>query len=42
MAVDHQARLDAILERGEESGCVNLSELSDLIRELEMEDDDVS
>src|SRR3712207_5671816 len=42
MAGDHQARLDALLERGEECGCVNLSELSDLTRELEMEDDDVS
>jgi RNA polymerase primary sigma factor len=41
MAVDQQARLDALLERGEDQGCVNLSELSDIIRELELEDDEV-
>jgi len=40
MAVDTQARLDALVERGEEQGCVNLSELSELVRDLEMEDDD--
>jgi RNA polymerase primary sigma factor len=42
MALDHQARLDALLERGEEQGCVNLSEISDLIRDLDLGDDDVS
>ncbi len=30
------------MERGEEGGCVNLSELSDLVRELELEDDDLT
>src|SRR5688572_27762037 len=42
MAVDQQARLDALLERGEDQGCVNLSELSDIVRDLELEDEDVS
>jgi RNA polymerase primary sigma factor len=42
MAADHQARLDALVERAEDQGCVNLSELSDLIRELELDDDEVS
>src|SRR4051812_38069301 len=40
MAAEHQARLDALLERGEELGCVNLSELSDVIRDLELDEDD--
>ena len=40
MAVDTQARLDALLERGEEQGCVNLSELSEVVRDLELDDDD--
>jgi hypothetical protein len=40
MAVDTQARLDALLERGEEQGCVNLSELSEIVRDLELDDDD--
>ncbi len=42
MAVEAQARLDALFERGEEGGCVNLSELSDVVRELELEDDDLT
>src|SRR4051812_34919060 len=42
MAVDTQARLDALLERGEEHGCVNLSELNTIARDLELEDDDVT
>jgi RNA polymerase primary sigma factor len=42
MAVDQQARLDALLEKSEESGCVNLSDLGDIVRDLELEDDDVS
>ena len=41
MAVDYQARLDALLERGEEQGCVNLSELSSLVNHLELGDDEV-
>jgi RNA polymerase primary sigma factor len=32
--------IDALLERGEEQGCVNLSELADLIQELELSEDD--
>jgi RNA polymerase primary sigma factor len=40
MAVDTQARLDALLERGEENGCVNLSELSIIVRDLELDDDE--
>ncbi len=41
MAVDYQARLDALLERGEDQGCVNLSELSTIVGHLELEDDEV-
>ena len=41
MAVDHQARLDALLERGEDQGCVNLSELSTIVSTLEMDDDEI-
>jgi RNA polymerase primary sigma factor len=32
--------MDALLERGEESGCVTLSELGDVIRELDLDDDE--
>jgi RNA polymerase primary sigma factor len=32
-------RVQALIERGEEEGCVNLSELSELANELEMDDD---
>jgi RNA polymerase primary sigma factor len=41
MAVDYQARLDALLERGEENGCVNLSELSTIVTQLELDDDEI-
>ena len=41
MASDHQARLDALLERGEDQGCVNLSELSQVVAQLELGDDEV-
>ena len=41
MAADQQARLDALLERGEDQGCMNLSELGDIVARLELEDDDV-
>ncbi|HEV2061609.1 MAG TPA: sigma-70 family RNA polymerase sigma factor [Solirubrobacteraceae bacterium] len=41
MAVDPQARLDALLERGEDQGCVNLSELSAIVGQLELDDDEV-
>jgi RNA polymerase primary sigma factor len=42
MAADQQARLDALVERAEDQGCVNLSELNEIVRDLELEDDDVS
>jgi RNA polymerase primary sigma factor len=35
-----ERRIDALLERGEERGCVNLSELAELAQELELADDD--
>jgi RNA polymerase primary sigma factor len=33
------ARLERLLDRGEEMGCVNLSELSDIVQELELDDE---
>jgi RNA polymerase primary sigma factor len=42
MAVDQQARLDALLEASEDQGCVNLSDLNDIVRDLDLEDGDVS
>jgi RNA polymerase primary sigma factor len=41
MAIDPeiQARLDALLAHGEHKGCVNLSELSELIQESELDDE---
>jgi RNA polymerase primary sigma factor len=42
MAVDLHARLEGLLERGEEQGCMNLSELGDVIAQLELEDEEVS
>ena len=41
MAVESQARLDALLERSEDQGCVNLSELSDIVRDLDLDDDEI-
>ena len=41
MALDAQARLDALLERGEDQGCVNLSELSTIVSQLDLEDDEI-
>jgi RNA polymerase primary sigma factor len=32
--------IDALVERGEEQGCVDLSELSELVQELELSEDD--
>jgi RNA polymerase primary sigma factor len=32
--------IDALVERGEEQGCVNLSDLAELVQELELSDDD--
>src|ERR671917_1045038 len=36
-----ERRIEAMVERGEETGCVNLSELSELAQELELPEDDV-
>jgi RNA polymerase primary sigma factor len=33
--------IEALLERGEENGCLNLSEVDDLAKKLELEDDDL-
>jgi RNA polymerase primary sigma factor len=33
--------IDALLERGEEHGCLNLSEVDDLAKKLELEDEDL-
>jgi RNA polymerase primary sigma factor len=33
------ARLERLLDRGEELGCVNLSELSEIVQELELDDE---
>jgi RNA polymerase primary sigma factor len=41
MAGDQHARLDALFERAEEQGCVNLSELGDLIRDLDLDENEV-
>src|SRR5215208_2016841 len=35
-----ERRIEALLERGEERGCVNLSELAELAQELELTEDD--
>ena len=35
-----ERRVEALLERGEERGCVNLSELAELAQELELADED--
>jgi RNA polymerase primary sigma factor len=34
------SRIDALIERGDEQGCVNLSELAELVQELELSDDE--
>ena len=36
---EDQMRIDAFLERGDELGCVTLSELSQLVQELELDDE---
>lgn len=33
--------IDALMERGEENGCLNLSEVDDLAKKLELEDEDL-
>src|SRR3954462_7897174 len=35
-----ERRIEALLERGEESGCLNLSELAELAQQLELSDDE--
>ena len=35
-----ERRIEALLERGEELGCVNLSELAELVQELELPEDE--
>jgi RNA polymerase primary sigma factor len=35
-------RVDALIEKGEEIGCVNLSELSEAIQDLELDEDQIS
>ncbi len=42
MAVDHQARLDALVERSEDQGCMSLSELGEVVAQLDLEDEDIS
>ncbi len=47
MATEHvtaetvQAHVEALLDRGEEQGCINLTELNNLVQTLDLEDDDV-
>ena len=45
MSVDEQqsqAKIDSLVASGEDAGCVNLSELDELLTALELDDDDVS
>jgi RNA polymerase primary sigma factor len=37
-----ERRIDALLERGEEAGCVTMSELAELAQELELPDDELT
>ena len=37
MEPETRTRLDALLDRGEEVGCVNLSDLSDVIQDLDLD-----
>jgi RNA polymerase primary sigma factor len=36
-----QSDIEALLERGEEMGCLNLSEVDDLAKRLEYDDDEL-
>src|SRR3954469_247238 len=36
-----QPEIEALLERGEENGCLNLSEVDDLAKKLEFEDEEL-
>jgi RNA polymerase primary sigma factor len=40
MEATAERRIEALLERGEESGCVNLSELAELAQQLELSEDE--
>src|SRR4051812_5282649 len=40
-AVTQQPEIEALLERGEEQGCLNLSEVDDLAKKLEFEDEEL-
>ncbi|HYH60211.1 MAG TPA: sigma-70 factor domain-containing protein [Thermoleophilaceae bacterium] len=35
-------RIDALVEKGEDQGCINLSELSEAIQDLELDDEQVT
>jgi RNA polymerase primary sigma factor len=37
-----QDRLRALIEQGDEHGCINLSELSEIVQELELEDEELA
>ena len=37
--ITEHPRLRALIEQGEEAGCVNLSDFSELVQELELDDD---
>src|SRR3954470_4608318 len=43
MAIDQtiQSRIEALIERNEDNACVNLSDLSEILQEAEVDDDDV-
>jgi RNA polymerase primary sigma factor len=36
-----EAQINALIERGEEQGCVNLTEMHQLVQSLELDDDEV-
>ena len=40
MEFETRTRLDGLLDRGERAGCVNLSELSEVVQELDLTDDE--
>jgi len=40
MEADSRARLDGLLEKGQSAGCVNLSELGDTVRDLDLSEDE--
>ena len=40
MEAETRARLEGLIDRGEQIGCVNLSEMSDVVRELDLSDDE--